>query len=834
MKMWHSLRSGVARWVAEEPPGSVYAAGALPLTLEEQQRLSTRHRLAELLPYERWDPESGVCVNTDGSYGFVLEVQPATGMDRARLDVLAGLLTQDLKVGACLQLILYASPAVVPGLEAWRCARTTQTSRALATRRMQYLRGAGWQSLLKDHPFLLRDFRLFVCLLYPPLRGIADPAEEYRSLLDTRESFRGILESASMPCRALDGDGFVSLLDTLLNPAIERPKLRWQEGVLLSEQLADGDTVLFVGRDGLGLSHRAMHLAVHPYSVRQYPEHWAGWQMSDLAGDLYTNNLRMPCPFMHVLNITVPDQAGVQGRAQVQAMRATQMADSPMGRFMPVWRERRDDWHLVARLSGAGHRLLLTWSQLVLFMRQGEQRFCEQRLMALYESHGWLLRRDRFVCLHALLCALPLSGGAGLQREAETLFRRRTMLSWSAANVAPWSAEWKGTGSPLLMLIGRRGQLMYLDPFDNDQGNFNVAVAAASGAGKSFLTQELLLSLLGTGGRAWVIDSGRSYERLCRLVGGAYIDFIPTHRLSLNPFSGIGELEAELPLLKTLLARMAAVRQPLNSLQLSCLERAVKTAWMRAGSDASVTAVARELLGQNEDSARQVGRMLYPYTRDGVYGRWFEGPFNVKLDSDLVVLELGALDDKPDLQQVILLLLILRINREMYQGDRKRRKLCIIDEAWRLMSSGDAGQFIETGYRTARKYGGAYMTVTQGIDDYYQSPTARAALQNSDWMFLLRQKAESLLRVKGESQLHLDEARLRLLSSLETRQGKYSEIAVIAPGGGTAVGRLVVDPFSEKLYTTRADECAFLERRMQQGASLMEAVEHLVAESADR
>ena len=34
------------------------------------------------------------------------------------------------------------------------------------------------------------------------------------------------------------------------------------------------------------------------------------------------------------------------------------------------------------------------------------------------------------------------------------------------------------------------------------------------------LTQELMASLLGTGGRCWVIDSGRSYEHACRLFGG--------------------------------------------------------------------------------------------------------------------------------------------------------------------------------------------------------------------------------------------------------------------------------------------------------------------------
>ena len=36
---------------------------------------------------------------------------------------------------------------------------------------------------------------------------------------------------------------------------------------------------------------------------------------------------------------------------------------------------------------------------------------------------------------------------------------------------------------PLLMLLGRRGQIMHIDPFDNKKGNFNVAVAAGSGNG---------------------------------------------------------------------------------------------------------------------------------------------------------------------------------------------------------------------------------------------------------------------------------------------------------------------------------------------------------------
>ena len=120
-----------------------------------------------------------------------------------------------------------------------------------------------------------------------------------------------------------------------------------------------------------------------------------------------------------------------------------------------------------------------------------------------------------------------------------TLGRLRTFLTWSCVNTAPVAAEWKGSRSPLLMLVGRRGQITYVDPFDNEKGNFNIAVAAASGAGKSFFTQEMVMSLLGTGGRVWVIDSGRSYERLCRLLGGTYLEFGPKVDINLNPFTGV-------------------------------------------------------------------------------------------------------------------------------------------------------------------------------------------------------------------------------------------------------------------------------------------------------
>ena len=64
-------------------------------------------------------------------------------------------------------------------------------------------------------------------------------------------------------------------------------------------------------------------------------------------------------------------------------------------------------------------------------------------------------------------------------------------------------------------------------------------MSAASGAGKSVFTEELITSVLGVGGRAWVFDRGRSYQHLCHLLGGQFIEFSPHSDICLNPFTNI-------------------------------------------------------------------------------------------------------------------------------------------------------------------------------------------------------------------------------------------------------------------------------------------------------
>ena len=225
---------------------------------------------------------------------------------------------------------------------------------------------------------------------------------------------------------------------------------------------------------------------------------------------------------------------------------------------------------------------------------------------------------------------------------------------------------------------------------------------------------------------------------------------------------------------------------------------------------------------------KDLAAMLQPFTRDGTYGRYFDGPANIDFSSAFIVLELEELKAKKDLQTVVLLIVMYRITREMYFS-RDRKKIVIIDEAWDLLSGGATAEFIEAGYRRARKYKGSFMSATQGIDDYYRNPAAKAALDNSDWMFLLRQKPESIESMDKLGQLTMDDAMKRLLQSLRTEHGAYSEVFVHSPAG-TGVGRLIVDPYSLLLFSSRAEDFNAINAQRAKGLSVSEAIDAVLRE----
>jgi conjugal transfer ATP-binding protein TraC len=813
---------------------------------------------SDWLPYRAYLHERQVFVNRD-ALGFCLELRPQSGADEEMSRILSALYDA-APAGAGIQFHLLASPDIRDVLQRYsglrledplvpefdelgRPGRHSNIHRTLARRRIgHYLEGSR-RSLLPHQSYLLRRFRLVASVCLP---GNAEQLGRIDELLMLRDSVRATLLAAGFPSRPWGAEDLINWVSALLDPhrqAGDGVPLTYDPGRELRHQVIDPATRLSVGASGMRLSNpfSAQALSLRTLSVRSYPPRYALWNMGSLIGDLYQATLQYPCPFLLTLGVHVLDPESTRSWAYLKAARATTNATSAMARFLPDMLERKADWDIVLKALDHGQQLVSLHQQLALFAPPAEMTRAEQAARSVFRARGFELSRDTMMTTQGLLGALPMTLSPPFHADLVRMKRVSTKTSANAVHLAPLVAEWSGTGTPVLLLGGRRGQVMPLDVYDNPAGNYNVAIAGTSGSGKSLLLNEIAVSYLGTGARVWIIDVGRSYEKACRNFGGSFIEFTEDAGLSLNPFSFVEDIDEDMELLQPLLAQMVSPREALDGFQYSTLGAAIKKVWKARGRQMTVSdihallatgrLVADAPSGDSDGGDRRLkdlAAMLQPYTDDGTYGKYFNREATINFDSDFIVLELEELKAKKDLQTVVLLIVMYRITREMYFS-RDRKKIVIIDEAWDLLSGGATADFIEAGYRRARKYKGAFMSATQGVDDYYRNPAAKAALDNSDWMFLLRQKPESIEMLDKLGQLNMDDAMKRLLQSLRTEHGAYSEVFIHSPAG-SGIGRLIVDPYSLLLFSSRAEDFNAINAQRAAGLDVSAAIDAVLRE----
>ena len=164
----------------------------------------------------------------------------------------------------------------------------------------------------------------------------------------------------------------------------------------------------------------------------------------------------------------------------------------------------------------------------------------ESILIALFQKYGFKLKENHFVHLPEFISSLPMAWGAdGPYIKALKRIRCfRTTITSETGSLVPIMGEWWGNSIKGTILRGRRGQLLSWDPFEGS-GNLNTVVIGPSGKGKSVFMQDMILNHLAQGGRAYVLDLGRSFQNLCYLLQGQFLEFSEKSRLNLNPFNFI-------------------------------------------------------------------------------------------------------------------------------------------------------------------------------------------------------------------------------------------------------------------------------------------------------
>jgi conjugal transfer ATP-binding protein TraC len=773
--------------------------------------------LAEVLFYRSFDSEKGIFYN-ERSIGFVMEVLPLVGGNiQTLLKEGEAFFGETLPVGSSFQVLLWADHRVGPLLDYWKSTFSIDGCQKLSSYRCNYLaneRGA-------------RTFRCFISVSM----DIGKEAE----LLEVRRKAE-ILFKMLTSCKILDPEALLELLRGVLGhpSGIERRREPWDAQRFISEQVAEGNW-LEAEDNGIRMGRGEEALFFKSYSVTGYPAQWHPLMMQDLIGSQTMASHQIRWPFFLHYAVQISDQAAENRLYAPKAQLIEKQGRIPfLRRQIPSLAEEYEECGRIRGMVAQGSRFVRTSFIVGVWSREKEVDSSDSTVRALFRSKGFRLSDNRWIDLPVLLSSLPMGWGH-FGEDLKRLRLNKLTLSSEPSHFLPIQGEWGGFSTPGMLLVGRRGQLLNWDPFSNSSGNYNVVVTGKSGSGKSVFLQDMLVNGYARGGAVFVLEVGRSFDKLCSLLKGKHLTF-DGKPICLNPWPLVPveevrkeEREAMLLLIESIVATMCFTKRSTTDQEDRRISNAIREVWEEKKQKATMTDLKTWF---EYKGFQDLAETISIYAKGGKYEAYFENHKPINLSHPFVVIELEELANKPDLRTVALQTCIVTIARNVFLGDRKKRTYICIDEAWDLLREQQMGAFIEKLARRLRKYNGSLIIGTQGADDFDANPGSRAALANSDWSCFLAQNPSAIERLAKGDLIPMNEGFKAALSSVQTVQGQYSEVLILDAKGGYSISRLELDPFSKILYSSKAEDFSSIQSQMKNGLTTEQAIECVLAERA--
>ncbi len=795
-------------------------------------------RACQFCPVQAYDEQSKLFLCDDSTLGFAFECVPLAGGDQHTKERIEQLVAGDYPPGTIMQFFLYRSPDIEPQLNALARIRQDHMDGPLAgvvKQRIDFLR-AHTKKNIHGRSFSGGDYdcgriqesRLIVSIKIP-FEG-KEPNESDVVLTKTWETkTESALSSVGLWPLALSASRYIRLMQSIINwsPNASWRSMsvmgEWEEDKTISAQIFDPTTDLVIAdKSTLQLGE---HCFVKVMSAKRIPDAFFFTEAMKYVGNTMGGNDKLTINYAVCCNVFFPVTQSEKSKLETKRTWTVNQAVGPMLKFVPVLADKKHSFDILSESFQKGAKpIRMTFSVLLFSDSRKAVERAAVSAQSYWDTMHFHLMEDYFITAPMFQNCLPLCA------EKEAVFhldRYKTMTTRELPVLLPVFGEWKGTGTFHVALISRNGQLMSLSLHDSDT-NKNAVIAAESGSGKSFLLNEIIVSYLSEGAQVWVIDAGKSYKKLNEQLDGDFLQFDEASKICLNPFELIDDWKEDEDTISALIAAMASEKEKLSDFQMAGLKQILKRLWETKGQAMTVDDIAAECLGHTEQRMHDIGQQLFSFTSKGGYGQYFHGHNTMRFENPFTVLELDELQGRTHLRQVVLMQLIFQIQREMYLGERNRKKIMIIDEAWDLIKSGPVSVFIEHGFRKFRKYGGSAIIATQSLNDLYENPVGRAIAENANMMLLLGQKPETIASIRDSGRLVLSEAGFNLLSTVASVGGVYSEIFVKSGHTGVGVGRLIVSNFEKMLFSTAPEDVNAIENYTNQGLNVTDAINHVL------
>ena len=391
--------------------------------------------------------------------------------------------------------------------------------------------------------------------------------------------------------------------------------------------------------------------------------------------------------------------------------------------------------------------------------------------------------------------------------------------------------------------------------------NRNKFILGPSGSGKSYLTNHLVRQYWEQGAHILLVDTGNSYQGLCSLIhaktkgrDGVYFTYTEEAPIAFNPFyveDGVYDVEKR-ESLKTLLLTLwkRESEEPTRSEEVA-LSNAVNLYLSKLRTDRSIVPSFdtfyefvetdyRRLLEQKRVREKDFDlanflNVLEPYYKGGEYDYLLNSDKQLDLlDKRFIVFELDNISSNRTLLPVVTLIIM-----ETFISKMRRlkgvRKMILIEECWKALTSANMSAYIRYLYKTVRKYFGEAVVVTQEVDDIISSPIVKESIiNNADCKILLDQrkylsKFDGIQRLLGLT----DKERAQILSINLSNDPKrrYKEVWIGLGGVQSAVYATETSVEEYLTYTTEESEkMKVMELTEKLGGDIEAAIRQLARE----
>jgi len=366
--------------------------------------------------------------------------------------------------------------------------------------------------------------------------------------------------------------------------------------------------------------------------------------------------------------------------------------------------------------------------------------------------------------------------------------------------------------------------------------NRNKFILGPSGSGKSFFTNHMVRQYWEQGTHIVLVDTGNSYKGLCELIhsktrgrDGIYFTYTDEAPICFNPFYvadsvyDIEKRESIKTLILTLWKREdeaptrseeVALSNAVN-LYIGELRRRPELKPSFNGFYEFVGSDYRRLLRQKNVREKDFDidgflNVLEPFYRDGEYDYLLNSDRELDLlDKRFIVFELDNIRDNKTLLPVVTIIIMETFISKMRRL-KGTRKMILIEECWKALTSANMADYIRYLFKTVRKYFGEAVVVTQEVDDIISSPIVKETIiNNADCKILLDQrkyltKFEGIQRMLGLTEK--EKAQILSINLSNDPARRYKEVWIGLGGVHSAVYATEVSDEEYLTYTTEETE----------------------------